>query len=219
MALDRKQLSEATPVPTDRQTMRLDAARMISRRQQALLAAAGESGPCEPRWYVLTLVMGTDISVDNALTNAGIEHWMAVLTFKGKRRSGRKWQSFCSTVKAAFPGYMFVRVAWSEITWHGLKGIAGVGDVVGGAICPSPLQDKEMHRFRLRAEKDPQFIRKLVNALSEGDAVRIDTGPFSGCEGVVRTLFEKTARAGVDVDIFGRVATVDLELAQITKVD
>lgn len=219
MALDKKQLSDAEALTSDRQTMRLDAARALSRRSQALLAAAGESEPVTRRWYVLTVAGGADIPVDNALTNAGVEHWMAVEKLTSKWRGGRKHQRFCASVKPIFKGYIFVNVAWSEMTWRGLSSIDGVEGIVGGAICPAPLAQKEFDRFRWRVDNDPKFLKALRNALEPGASVRVEEGPFASFPGVVLELFEKTARVTVEVDIFGRRVPVDLELAQIRKVE
>jgi transcriptional antiterminator NusG len=204
---------------TDRQTAKLDMARAVSRRQQALLAAAGESEPVLRRWYVLTIAGGEDILVDNALTNAGVEHWMAVEKLATKWRGGRKHQRFCAVVKPFFPGYMFVRVAWGEMTWHGLDGVNGVSGIVGGAMNPAPLSDKEFDKFRWHAENDPKFLKAMRNALDVGDLVRIDEGPFAHFEAVLVQLCEESARVRVEVELFGRATPVDLDLAQITKVE
>lgn len=205
--------------PTRRQAEKLDEAQHLSRRTQALLASAGMSEPRWRRWYVLTLEHGADIPVDNALTNAAIPHWMATLGIKRKRRSHRKFQTFCPLITPAFPGYMFVHVAWFDETWEAFKRVEGVVGVVGRPMAPAPLPDKEFQKFRLRAERDPQFIAELSNELKIGDDVRVDDGPFASFPGVVSALNPKAARVSIDVHIFGRVVPVDLDLAQITKVE
>lgn len=215
MRVDTKRLSEAQLTMLRERSEE----RGLSRRAQALLASAWESGPVTPRWYVLSVAPGEDIAVDNALANAGVEHWMATEKKTAKWRGGRRHQRFCAIVKPTFAGYMFVRVAWGEMAWKTLSGIEGVDGIVGGAISPAPLRDKEFDKFRARADEDPNFLRALSSALREGDAVRIDEGPFAHFAGIVLALFEKTSRAMVEVDIFGRKTPVDLELAQIEKLD
>lgn len=217
MAVRGKLLSEAEKLDLFDALAPIAARRAgVSRRTQALLAGAGQDGPAK-RWYVLMIQPGFDISVDNALGTARVERWMAAVKIEGKRRGGRKFQTFCPLVAAALPGYLFVRVAWESEAWHGLTSIEGVAGIIGGAMRPAPLQDKEIDRLRKRVEKDPTFIATLVNALKAGDDVRVDDGPFTGFEGVVNTLLGKGGRVKVDVDIFGRIATVDLDVAQISK--
>ncbi len=216
MAVDRKQLSEAIGrAPTDRQSEALDRARAVSsRRTQALMAAAGMA--VETRWYVLILRTGFDNAVDNVLTNARFQHWMAVQKIPPKRRGGRKFQSFCATVVPALEGYMFVRVDNLPDVWHALKGIDGVVDVLGGSLNPKPLIEREIVNLQAFIENDPNAIALLRNALKEGDRVSVDSGPFAHFEGIVRAL--RNDRTKVDVDILGRTVPVDLDLAQVTKI-
>lgn len=215
MRIDTKQLSEASATYLTEQVEM----RALSRKQQALLAGAWESGPVTARWYVLSIAPGEDIAVDNALAEAKVEHWMVTEKKTAKWRGGRRHQRFCAVVKPIFPGYMFVRLAWGEMAWKLLSGIEGVDGIVGGAISPAPLRDKEFDKFRARADDDPNFLLALSSALKAGDAVRIDEGPFAHFAGIVLALSEKTSRAMVEVDIFGRKTPVDLDLAQIEKLD
>lgn len=217
MRVDAKQLSEAEPIVADRQTRRLDAARAVSRRQQALLAGANLVEP-EQDWFVLLIADGHDNLVDNLLTNARIEHWMPSLKIERKRRGRRKWQTFEPLVAPALPGYMFAKVVSSSETWAGLKMLDGVIGPVGGAACPSPVNAKEITKLKAFIEDDKKAIEILTNALKQGDRISVDDGPFVGFEGIVRLLAGKR-RVEVEVDIFGRAVPLALDLAQVTKLD
>ncbi|MEP9389639.1 transcription termination/antitermination NusG family protein [Mesorhizobium sp. KR9-304] len=217
MRVDRKQLSEAETIVGDRQTARLDAARAVSRRQQALLAGANQVAP-DQDWFVLLVAEGLDIVVDNLLTNERIEHWMPALKLERKRRYGRRRPGFEPLVSPALPGYMFAKVVPSAETWAGLKMLDGVVGPLGGAACPSPVKAKEITKLKAFIEGDAKAVEILTNALRAGDRVAVDNGPFGGFEGIVSLLSGK-GRLEVEVDIFGRSTPVDLELAQVTKLD
>jgi KOW motif len=54
-----------------------------------------------------------------------------------------------------------------------------------------------------------------MNDWSEGDVVRVTTGPFAGLEGTV--LEAEPGRAKVLVRIFGRDASMDLDADQLAR--
>jgi transcriptional antiterminator NusG len=167
---------------------------------------------------VLALHPGEDNSVDNALTNAGVGHWMATKTIEAKRRGRRKWQTFSPIVAPALPGYIFVHVPNIPEVWHAMRGLDGVLDVLGGGLNPKPVLEREITKLQAFIEKDPNAIALLHNALRKGDRVSVDNGPFASFEGIV-ALLGKAERLTVDVEIFGRTVPVDLELAQVTKLE
>jgi transcriptional antiterminator NusG len=190
----------------------------LSRRAEALLAAAGQDGPA-CRWYALTVAPGADISVDKALDQAAIEHWMAATEVNSNWRGGHRRRKRGPMLKPSLPGYIFVRVAWSDGAWHALSTIDGVDGIIGGAERPVPLPDKEVGDFRKRADGDPEFIETLVNGLKLGDSVMIDAGPFALFPGIVTALMGDNGRVEVEVGLFGRAVPVSLDVAQLSKSD
>lgn len=192
-----------------------DARIALRRREQAMLAAAGQAGP-EARWYVLQVRNGADIAVDKALEDANIEHWMAAQTVEVRRRSRYGSCRPVSRTVPFLPGYLFIRVVWCGPCWEALSGLKGVAGVIGSAERPAPVSDDRMLKLRAFVEKDPTSIKVLTNALVKGDKVRVDDGPFASFPGVVEAV-NTSGRALIEVMIFGRAVSVDLDLAQITK--
>jgi transcription antitermination factor NusG len=226
MAVTGKRLSESErvwldrrgdPINIDRAWQKSDQRIALTRREQALLAAAGMDGP-EPRWYVLRVEHRCDEAVDKSLADANVERWMAVKSTLPPRRSGRKKQRLEPVLTPALPGYVFVRVVDCDAAWAGLATIKGVVGVIGGASCPSPVADKEIVKLQAFIEKDPKAIEILTNALKAGDRVMIDNGPFASFEAIVLLLGEGD-RIKVEASLFGRAVPVDLQLAQVTKLD
>jgi transcriptional antiterminator NusG len=219
MRQDPKRLNEAVSVgPTDRQTAKLDAARALSRRSQALLAAAGMEVP-ERRWYVLTVQPGKDFAVDNALEDAGIEHWMATWqrVVLGRVRRPKGGGRRVVTLPF-FPGYVFVKVAWTPYVWEGLRTIEGVQSVIGTAVSPSSVSEQVLCKFKVMLD-DPVAQKELAATLKLGDTVRVDDGPFASFPAEVMAVDEEACRALIEVMIFGRAVPVDLDLARITKIE
>jgi transcription antitermination factor NusG len=225
MRADVKRLNEAEHVwvaPDTGEVINIDRAWQesdkriaITRRQQALLAAAGESGPTA-RWYVLQVKRGADIAVDKLLSEANIEHWVAQET-KIVRRRGRYGMCRPKDVTVPFlPGYIFIKVVWCAPCWEALSGLKGVAGVIGGAERPPYVPDAKLLKMRADVENDPEAIRAILREINPGDKVSVDDGPFASFPGVVEAVGDK-GRAKVEVLIFGRVVSVDLDLAQISK--
>jgi transcription antitermination factor NusG len=211
--LDRK----GDPINIDRAWQKSDRRIALTRREQAMLAAAGMDGP-EARWYVLRVENGCDKAVDKALDDANVERWMAsrrVVPPKHRGRNGKRPEPFDAP---ALPGYLFVKVVSCPASWAGLKTLEGVVDVIGGADNPKPVKEQEIVKLQAFIEKDPKAIEVLTNALKAGDKVSIDDGPFRSFEAIVLLLGEGE-RLKVEASLFGRAVAIDLELAQVTKLD
>jgi transcription antitermination factor NusG len=224
MRADVKRLNEAErvwldrsgePINIDRAWQESDKRIALTRRQQALLAAAGETGP-SARWYVLQVKRGFDIVVDKALEDARIERWMAAQEIEVRRRSRFGSSRPESKIVPFLPGYLFVKVVWCAPCWEAISLLKGVAGVIGTPDRPAPVTDGRLLKLRAFVEKDPTSIKVLTNALVKGDRVRVDDGPFASFPGVVEAV-HASGRALIEVMLFGRAVTVDLELAQITK--
>lgn len=188
----------------------------VSRRGQALLAAAGESEPCR-RWYVLRVFTGQEKAVDNALAQARVERWLPVCEVDVRRRArvGGKRPAVKRAVPV-WPGYLFVRVANTAPAWAGLAMIKGVLAVLGTAESPAPVSDLKILELKSNLEHDETARDILADVFKPGQKVRVTEGPFASFPGTVEAVtgFD---RAKVEVMIFGRATLVDLELAQIAK--
>lgn len=225
MAIDKKRLNDGERawvrqdtgevINIDRAWQASDRRIALSRRQQALLAAAGESGP-SARWYVLQVARGADIAVDKLLDAARIERWTPSQTIQPKRQGGRKGPKPEPKTVPFLPGYLFVKVIWCAPCWHAISGLKGVSGVIGTPERPTPVSDDRLLKLRAFVEKDPTSIRVLTKALMRGEKVRVDDGPFASFPGVVEKVFDN-GRALIEVMIFGRAVSVDLDLAQISK--
>lgn len=226
MAVRGKQLSESDrvwldgkgePINIDRAWSESDRQIGLSRRAQALLAAAGMDGP-EAQWFVLRIERGADIAVDNALADARIERWMPAQMMVPPRRGGRKGPKSEAVAAPSLPGYIFVRLVSVARSWAGLRTIKGIAGVLGGADRPAPIRDGIILKLRAFIDEDPRAIEVLTNALKTGDQVRIDDGPFASFPGVVEEVRER-GRVLVEAMIFGRACPIELDLAQVSKLD
>lgn len=225
MAVDVKQLNEAGQCFVDGSTGEVidithawqasDRRIAVSRRQRALLAAAGETGPAA-HWYVLVVKRGADIAVDKQLENAKIEHWMPKQTVVARRRGRYGMMRPEARTVPFLPGYIFVKVVWCAPCWEAFSSLKGVAGMIGGAERPAVVPESKMLKLRADVEHDPEAIKTMMRAFNPGDRVSVDDGSFASFPGEVVSVDDR-GRALIEVMLFGRAVRVDLELAQISK--
>ena len=111
-----------------------------------------------------------------------------------------------------YPGYVFVKMVYSDDTWHVIKNVRGVAGFVGASgNDPFPLTDDEV--YEMGVEK-----REIVVNYAVGDTVRILDGPLSSFTGVVESLEVEKNAVSVIVSMFGRETPVELELDQVEAI-
>ena len=225
MAVDVKRLNEAERCWVDRSSGEIidithawqesDSRIALSRRQRALLASAGETGPAA-RWHVLTVKRGADIAVDKLLEEAKIERWMAQETIVVRRRGRFGMMRPAPRTVPFLPGYIFIRVVWCAPCWEALSSLKGVTGVIGGAERPAVVPDSKMLKLRADVEHDPEAIKAMMREFNPGDRVSVDDGPFASFPGEVVSVDDR-GRALIEVMLLGRAVSVGLDLAQISK--
>ena len=108
-----------------------------------------------------------------------------------------------------FPGYVFVKMVYSDDTWHVIRSVRGVAGFVGtSGSDPIPLSDDEV--YEMGVEK-----KEIVVNYSVGDIVRILDGPLSSFTGTVENIETDKNTVTVVVSMFGRETPVEFELDQV----
>jgi transcriptional antiterminator NusG len=108
-----------------------------------------------------------------------------------------------------YPGYVFVKMVYSDDSWHVIKSVRGVAGFVGASgNDPIPLTDDEV--YDMGVEK-----REIVVNYNVGDLVRILDGPLSSFTGTVESIEVEKNSVSVIVSMFGRETPVEFELDQV----
>ena len=111
-----------------------------------------------------------------------------------------------------YPGYVFVKMVYSDDTWHVIRNVRGVSGFVGASgNDPIPLTDDEV--YDMGVEK-----REIVVNYNVGDTVRILDGPLSSFTGMVESIEVEKNSVSVVVSMFGRETPVEFELDQVEVV-
>ncbi len=114
--------------------------------------------------------------------------------------------------RKVYPGYVLVKMVYSDDTWHVIKNVRGVTGFVGSASNdPTPLTEEEVYEIGI--EK-----REIIVGYSVGDTVRILDGPLTTFTGKVESLDVDKNKVSVIVSMFGRETPVEFELDQVEVV-
>ena len=111
--------------------------------------------------------------------------------------------------RKVYPGYVLVKMVYSDDTWHVIRNIRGVTGFVGtSSTDPIPLSEEEV--YAMGVEKKEIIVNYTV-----GDTVRILDGPLSSFTGTVESVDVDNNAVSVVVTMFGRETSVEFELDQV----
>lgn len=177
-------------------------------------------------WFVLQTLTGqeqkvcTFIEAEKRFQN--MEDYIGELLMPTERVASVKQGKKTTMVKKLYPGYVFVEVALydaerkiSEKVWSLIKGIQGVIGFLGGER-PVPLTEAEMAQIRGTASAEDAKPRPRI-IFDPGDKVKIIDGPFMSFGGTVEEVDPERGKLKVSVEIFGRLAPVELEYWQVER--
>jgi len=120
--------------------------------------------------------------------------------------------------RKVFPGYLLVRMDLDDDSWYVVRNTPGVTGFVGSGTKPIPLSDKEVDRVLQRKAAGVEERPKPRLEFTNGDNVRVVTGPFANFQGIISEIDVDRSKLKVLVNIFGRETPVELGFDQVAKV-
>jgi transcriptional antiterminator NusG len=174
----------------------------------------------EGKWYVIHVYSGFERkvaqSIEEQVKLAGmadrIEQVLVPTEEVVEVRRGAK----VSAERKFFPGYVLVKMAMSDETWHLVKNTPKVTGFLGGRGRPTPISEAEAMRIMHQVQEGIERPKPSVT-FEVGEQVRVSDGPFTSFSGLVEEVDEARARLKVAVSIFGRSTPVELEYSQVEK--
>lgn len=179
-------------------------------------------------WFVLRVASNKEDMVrETLLRKIKIEgltdrvNRILVPTEKIKTMKGGKQKI---TERKLYPGYVFVEMKLEDDgripqdVFFLIKETTGVGDFIGTAGRPAPMQRHEVEKMVI-ASKRPDEEPEVKMEFKPGDPVKIKEGPFQNMEGIVDALLPEQGKVRVIVTIFGRATPIEMEYWLIEKAD
>ncbi len=126
-------------------------------------------------------------------------------------RNGKRVQ----VTKRLYPGYVLVHMALNERTQHVINNIQGVIKFVGSGKDPQPLRDDEINKILGIETPGTEEKEKEDIPFHVGQVVEVIQGPFSDFSGTVQEVFPDKGKVKVEVSLFGRPTSVELDYTQL----
>ena len=173
------------------------------------------------RWYIVHAYSNFERKVAEAIKDrakaAGLTHLFDEVLVPTEEvvevRRGRK----VSSERKFFPGYVLVKMEFTDDTWHLIMNTPKVTGFLGAKGKPSPISEAEALRILHQVQEGVERPKRAI-IYEIGEQVRVNDGPFTSFTGFVEEVDEEKGRLKVAVSIFGRATPVELEYGQVEKV-
>jgi len=182
------------------------------------------------KWYIVQVVTGYEQKVKEDLENRDFDKGeieeilfaqIKTITKTGKVR-----------MKSLFPGYLYVKVEMTDDSWFIIRNTNYVTGIVGSSgqrTKPTPIREEEIAKIKSRIIDEELKSKKVEENLDEKqiitsvdyavkDKVKIKEGEFSNYEGKVSSISIETQKASVEIEFFGRITTIEVDLTAVEKV-
>ena len=169
------------------------------------------------RWYVVQTYSGYEntvkVTIEKTVQNRQLQDVIQTISIPMETVTEIAENGVSKTYdRKLYPGYIFVKMVYSDNTWHVIRNVRGVAGFVGpNGQRPLPLSEEEVYEMGI--EK-----REIVVNYAVGDTVRILDGPLTSFTGTVENIEVDNNLVSVVVSMFGRETSVEFELDQVEVV-
>ena len=166
------------------------------------------------KWYVVHTYSGYEntvkATIEKTVETRGLQEQILAVSIPLETVTEISESGVSKTYdRKVYPGYVLVKMVYSDDTWHVIRNVRGVTGFVGtSSNDPTPLSEEEV--YEMGVEK-----REIVVNYVVGDTVRILDGPLSSFTGVVESIEVEKNAVSVIVSMFGRETPVEFELDQV----
>ncbi len=176
----------------------------------------GLRGDGEAKWYVVHTYSGHEnkvkINIEKLVESRGMQNLVLdvvvptedVVEIKNGQRKIK--------TKKMFPGYVLVKMIVTNESWYLVRNTQGVTGFVGHGSDPVPLSVDEVRRMGI----EKIYIDLDINV---GDTIKVINGPFENFMGTVEEVSPEKQTLRAKVSMFGRDTPVELDFAQVDKLD
>lgn len=170
----------------------------------------------EANWYVIHTYSGYENKVktdlEKTIKNRELEDFFFNIVVPMEEQVEIKDGKRKTNLKKVFPGYVLIKMIVTEESWYIVRNTRGVTGFVGSGTDPIPLTEAEIRNMGF--DDVPVNVDYDVN-----DTVQVINGPLEGFVGNVQEINQEKQKVKVLVSMFGRETPVELEFAQVQKVN
>jgi len=122
-----------------------------------------------------------------------------------------------TVTRRLFPGYVLVRMVFSQRTEHIINAVQGVVKFLGTGATPQPLHDEELRKIFGGEPTEEDVPEEPVETIpfEIGQVVEVTEGPFNEFSGTVQGISPEKGKVKVEVSLFGRPTSIELDYTQL----
>lgn len=166
-------------------------------------------------WYVMQVRGGTEhriIQQCKVMIPTEILEDCFFPLYEERRKVQGKWQTL---QKMLFPGYIFMITDHIEKLCDALKSVIGLTKLIGIGDELVPLSENEV-RFLLKFGGKEQVV-EMSEGVIEGANVQILSGPLMGLEAYIKKIDRHKRKAYLEIEMFGRMQSIQVGLEVAMK--
>lgn len=122
-----------------------------------------------------------------------------------------------NVTRRLYPGYVLVKMVYNQRNAHVVNNIQGVIKFLGTGAEPQPLQDDELAKIfggtGAAEEAESAPIEQIP--FTVGQVVEVVEGPFNEFSGTVQEIDADKGKVKVEVSLFGRPTSIELDYTQL----
>lgn len=168
------------------------------------------------RWYVIHVYSSYESVVksnlEKMIENNNLQDYILEIAIPVEEDIVEKNGKRKIVERKKFPGYVFLKMAYSDQLWYMVTNTRGVTGFVGPQGKALPLTNDEIKRMGLEKISVEDFD------IAVGDNVKVISGALETFLGIVDEIFVEKQKVRVIVQMFGRQTPVELEFNQIEKI-
>ena len=176
------------------------------------------------KWYILRVASNYEEKVREHIENSmrlGMENYFkeVCIPYEELNEMESVKNRKAATRKKCFPGYVFLHVNLCDEVLNFINNIPKSLKVYGflkNGNVPKVISENEI-RSMFNALCDAKETKKLNSGYEKGQEVKVSDGPFQGFNGTIETVDNEKRMVKVQVSIWSRTMTIDLDLAQVEK--
>ena len=173
-------------------------------------------------WYVVNTVTGYEYKVkeklDMMINSMGLQNNIYRVVVPEQKIVEVKNGVKKERIKKMFPGYVLVEMVMSDEAWYIVRNTQGVTGFIGSSgkgAKPIPLLPHEVDSVLGTMGLSRIDVTK---ELEVGKKVKILDGPFKDMEGTIESVDMKQQKINVNVDIFGQITSIEVDLQDIESI-
>jgi transcriptional antiterminator NusG len=177
----------------------------------------------DARWYAIQTYSGHENKVKKLIDHRIAEEPGATIEAKDIQEALVPTQDVVeikngkrvTVTRRLYPGYVLVRMRKNQNTVHLINNIQGVIKFVGPGNEPQPLRDEEINKILGLAPVEEEVEAREQIPFRPGQVVEVMEGPFTDFTGTVQEVYHDKGKVKVEVSLFGRPTSVELDYTQL----